>query len=93
VPDAGRVYFDTDKVPVRVLGGFRNQRLTVAETNFQDDWRMPAKYGLKVQRFYKVLNAIRRPQLVECFLLRRRQPADSSDEAADGSFARVLILQ
>ena len=92
MPDAGRVYFDTDKVRVRVLDGLLNQCFAVAETNFQNDWSMPAKYGPEVQRFDNELNAIVRPQFVKRFLLRRRQPADSSDEAADGSFARDLLL-
>ena len=91
---AGLVHLDADEISVLALYGLLDQRIAIAETDFENDGRVTPEHRAEIERRFRIFDAIHRPQLIECALLRRRHAPGTQDETANRAppWARLLFL-
>ena len=83
--DARLVDLDTDKVKIRVRLRQFHQRLTVAESDLENERRLAAEDRRRIEWRIAELESESRPQLGQRTFLRRRQAARAAYETPDGS--------
>jgi len=91
VSDPRFMDFDTDEIVIGRRRGLLDKRLSVAESDLQDNVGHAAEQRRELERRFAEFDAVGRPKLLESALLGRRHATGATHETANGPFFAVFV--